>query len=373
MFLLLLVPISLEFAVPLSELVAIFATTLWLRAFGGVAGGWLADRSGRKGVLAVALVWMGVCNIGAAMAPTVAAFLLFRAALGIGMGAVWTAGTVLAMEAAPAGSRGSLGGLLQGAYGMGFLLASGAYHLFFDSVGWRGLLLLAAAPSVMSVFIWLFVEESAVWRTYRQPGARLFGPGSFANIATACWWLASTSIVNISVTSLFATHMQRDLGASSALLATPIMMATIGTLVGGVFWGWMSDRVGRRQGLVVPAIIAIAVAPTYLLSQNVDWAIFGYVAQSLFTGGLLGIVPSYLTERFGATIRATASGFIFHLGVVLGGVVPPILMYTHTDMGIDLGVAMLIGTVVGCVSLCIAVLAGPETRSAMTGSDPIYR
>ena len=265
---------------------------------------------------------------------------------------------------------------MQGGYGIGFLLASAAYHTFFDAIGWRGLLMLAAAPSLIGLFIWFLVEESSVWAAHRQPrahGTGIFSAHSKGNLITACWWLGSASVVYYSVTSLFATHMQRDLNFNSAGLSTPIMLATVGNLVGGMFWGWVSDRIGRRWALVLPSLIAIVIAPTYLLSRDVQWALVGYVVQSVFAGALSGLVPSYLTERFPTTIRATTSGFCYHQGAVWGSFVPLVLTYLQLNLGIDLGIGMLIGTVTGCVGVSLAALAGPETRRDALGTDPITR
>jgi SHS family lactate transporter-like MFS transporter len=369
-----LLPVSREFQVPVAAIFSAAAWLAWLRVLGGVGCGWLADRVGRKGLLGLAILWMGVCNFGAGLAQTLTAFLVCRALLGLGMGAEWTAGTVLAMEAWPARSRGLMGGLLQAAYPIGFLLAVGASTLFLPSFGWRGLLLIGSVPCLIGLLVWAAVDESAIWQAFRhEQSARSVSRGhAGGNTLTACCWIAGVIIASNSV-DMFATHVQADLHASTASIRSAVMMATAGGAIGMAFWGWMSDRTGRRVALILPAVAAMLIAPAYLLSRDLQWVSIGHVAQSFFGGALSGLIPSYLAERFQTATRGVAVGFCYQQGLIWGGFAPLLLIYFHTDRGIDLGVAMIAGTVIGCGSVCLAALASPETRSAIPGSDPIAR
>jgi len=100
-FLLIMVPIAKEFDVPVSEVAFVLTITLWMRLVGATANGWLADRIGRKAPLMISIGWYSVCNFLAGLAPSFFLLFLFRALLGIGMGAEWPAGAALAMETWP--------------------------------------------------------------------------------------------------------------------------------------------------------------------------------------------------------------------------------------------------------------------------------
>src|ERR1700741_1114621 len=91
-FLILMVPLSKDFGVPLTEVAIVFTLTLWMRLVGATASGWLAGRVGRKVPLSVSTARFLVCNLAAGLAPSFMLLLLFRAALGIGVGAEWPAG-----------------------------------------------------------------------------------------------------------------------------------------------------------------------------------------------------------------------------------------------------------------------------------------
>src|SRR5256885_10769066 len=122
-----MVPTAKEFDVPLTAVTAVFTITLWLRLVGATASGWLADRVGRKIPLMISILWFSLCNFIAGFAPSFAFLFFFRALLGIGMGAEWPAGPSLPMESRPVRSRGFMSGILQGSWGLGFLLSSAIY------------------------------------------------------------------------------------------------------------------------------------------------------------------------------------------------------------------------------------------------------
>ena len=86
-FLLIMVPIAKEFEVPLAAVAFVLTITLWMRLIGAVGAGWLADRIGRKTPLMISILWYSICNFIAGFAPSFWFLFLFRALLGIGMGA----------------------------------------------------------------------------------------------------------------------------------------------------------------------------------------------------------------------------------------------------------------------------------------------
>ena len=301
-FLLIMVPIAKEFNVPITEVTVVFTVTLWMRLLGATAAGWMADRMGRKAPLMISIIWYSACNFIAGFSPTFWFLFLFRALLGIGMGAEWPAGAALAMETWPTRSRGFMSGVLQGSWGLGFMLSSLAYGLLYDRIGWRGLLMLGVLPALSVVYVRFFVKEPEVWQENRKlqkaqqrevhvPLAKIFKRGMLGNTATACWWMASSFIVYYSINALFATHLQKDLGFDAKAVASPIFWSNLLVFLSMGFWGWCADRIGRRWAMIIPALIAIPIAPLYLLTSNLTLIIFAFVLQGAFGGGNLRPEP----------------------------------------------------------------------------------
>src|SRR5256886_10261030 len=154
-----MVPIGQEFNVPLTAVTIVFTLTLWMRLLGATAAGWFADRMGRKTPLMISIAWYSLCNFIAGFSPSFMFLLVFRTLLGIGMGAEWPAGAALAMEQWPIRTRGFMSGVLQGSWGIGFLLSSGVYGLFYDQIGWRGMPWGGVFAALSVCYIRSFVKE----------------------------------------------------------------------------------------------------------------------------------------------------------------------------------------------------------------------
>jgi SHS family lactate transporter-like MFS transporter len=381
MFLLIMVPISQEFHVPLTDVAFVLSVTLWLRLVGAVGSGWLADRVGRKIPLMISILWYSLSNFAAGFSPTFTYLFLFRALLGIGMGGEWPAGGALAMETWPVRSRGFMGGVLQGSWGLGFMLSSGVYGLFYASIGWRGMLWIGVLPALSVFFVRKFVKEPPIWlenrrrqrleqREVRAPLIAIFQKQILANTLTACVWLGGGFIAYYSVNALFATHLQKDLHLTPGLVATPIFFANLGTFLASCGWGWWADRIGRRWSTIIPALIALPLAPLYLLSTDFLWIAAGFIAQGMCAGGgMQGQMVAYLNERFPTEIRATASAFCYHQAGIFGGFVPVILTFLAEHFGTGLAEPMIIGTWIGCIAWAVAVFYGPETKGKILVPD----
>jgi SHS family lactate transporter-like MFS transporter len=380
-FLLIMLPISQEFNVPLTAVTAVFTLTLWMRLLGATASGWLADRIGRKKPLMISIAWYSACNFIAAFSPTFWFLFLFRALLGIGMGAEWPCGAALAMEQWPIRSRGFMAGVLQASWGLGALLSSAAYGLLYDLIGWRGLLALGVLPALSIVYVRKFVKEPPVWvenrrlqtterREVNVPLAKIFRRDMLYNTLTACWWMASAFIVGYSIGGMFPTFLQKDLQLSPALVALPVMLQSVVFFLSGSFWGMVADRVGRRIAIIIPALLTIPIAPLYLWTGDYAMLVLFFTVQGAFGGGgMHTLYPAYLAERFPTEVRATATGFVYHQGAIFGGLTAPVITFFAINWQWGFATPMLIGTVLSALSVAAAVLCGPETRGKVLTAE----
>jgi MFS transporter, SHS family, lactate transporter len=372
-FLLIMVPIAESFNVPLLDVTAVFTITLWLRLVGAVGSGWLADRIGRKTPLMISILWYSICNLAAGLSPSFMILFIFRALLGIGMGAEWPAGAALAMESWPSRSRGFMSGVLQGSWSIGFLLSSAAYGLLYDKIGWRGLLMLGILPALAVVWVRFYVKEPKVWtenrqiqreqkKEFRAPLLDIFRLRILGNTLTACLWMASGFVVYYSVYGMFATHLQKDLHLTAAEVAMPIAIANLVAFLASGFWGFVADVLGRRWAMIIPAAIGIFITPLYLFTDSYPLLAGAFIVQGLFLGAIYGQNPSYLSERFPTEVRATASGFCYHQGAIWAGFTGPILAYFAIGQPLGFAVPMLISTTGAAAVFIITLVFSPETR-----------
>ena len=380
-FLLIMAPIAKAFNVPLVEVTAVFTITLWMRLLGATANGWLADRIGRKAPLMISIAWYSVCNFAAGLAPSFFVLFLFRALLGIGMGAEWPAGAALAMETWPARSRGFMGAVLQGSWGIGFLLSSAIYGLFYNYIGWRGMLLIGIVPALLIIYIRIFVKEPEVWvenrrlqrtqqREVRIPLLSIFKPALLRNTLSACVMMAAAFVVYYANYALFATHLQLDLHLSPGLVALPIALANTLFFLSAPLWGLAAETIGRRWAIIIAAVLGVPTAFLYLTVSDYSWIVVGFALQGLFaTGGMHVQYPAYLSERFPTEVRATAAAFTYHQGAIWGGLVGPLLVQYANSRHVALSGPILVTTIVGLIIMIGAVLLGPETKGKILEAE----
>jgi SHS family lactate transporter-like MFS transporter len=299
------------------------------------------------------------------------------------MGAEWPVGAALAMEQWPIRSRGFMAGVLQGSWGLGAVLSSVAYGRLYNSIGWRGLFMIGVLPALLIIYIRIYVKEPAVWlenrrrqraerREVRMPLLSIFKRAILGNTMTACWWMASAFVVAYSINGMFATYLQKDLQLSPALVALPVLLGSLGQFASGFGWGWLADRLGRRWGMILPALCGLPLAPLYLFTHDYAMIVVFFGLQGLFAGGgSWSQSPSYLAERFPTEVRATASGFCYHQGAIWGGFVGPVVTFFAINMDLGFAVPMLIGTTGGLVSFILALLRSPETHGKELIADVV--
>ena len=266
------------------------------------------------------------------------------------------------------------GGLLQGSWGLGFLLSFAIYGLFYNSIGWRGMLWVGVLPALAVVYIRFFVKEPEVWvenqrlqrtqqRQVKAPLLSIFRRGMILNTLNCCWFMASGFVLYYSINVLFPTHLQVDLKMSPGAIGEIGVAANLVVFLASISWGWVADKIGRKAAQILPALIAIPIAPLYLLTHNFTLIWWAFVIQGAFgSGGFASQAPSYLAERFPTEVRATAAGFCYHQGAIWGGLVAPILAYVATAYHIGYAIPMLVGTITAALSFAIAISLGPETR-----------
>ena len=372
-FLLLMAPIAEYFHVPLIEVTAVFAITLWLRLVGAVGSGWLADRIGRRIPLMISILWYSICNLLAGIAPNFTLLFVFRALFGIGMGAEWPAGAALAMESWPTRSRGLMSGLLEGSWSIGFLASSLVYGLLYNTIGWRGLLIIGVLPALVVVWIRIYVKEPKVWvenrrlqreqhQEFRAPLFDIFRPRILSNTLMACLWTASGFVIYYSVYGMFATHLQKDLHLGAGMVAMPIAMANLMAFLAMGFWGYFADIIGRRWAMIIPAALGILITPFYLLYDSYPMIAGAFIVQGCFLGAIYGQTPSYMNERFPTEVRATAAGFCYHLGAIWGGFTAPVLTFFAVSQPLGFTNPMMVSTIAGAIVFVITLLFSPETK-----------
>jgi SHS family lactate transporter-like MFS transporter len=317
-----LTAIGKEFHRSDAEVAFTLTLTLAFRPVGAFIFGLLADRYGRRLPLIADLVFYSVVEVASGLAPTFTSFLVLRALFGIGMGGEWGVGASLAMEKVPSRLRGVLSGLLQQGYAVGSLMASLCFFALFERVGWRPLFFLSGLPALATIFVRLRVKESAVWQSTRHPDWRHLGraiAGQWKLFLYLTLLMMGMNFCSHGTQDMYPTFLQRAWHLDTAPRAVLSAISMVGAIVGGVVFGLVSDRLGRRRAMLIALAGATAVIPLWAYAPRVALLALGGFLIQFMVQGAWGVIPAHLSELSPDSVRGFLPGFAYQCGVLLAG------------------------------------------------------
>ena len=355
--------------------------TLAFRPVGAFLFGVLADKYGRRPVLMLNIACYSIFELACAFATSLHGLYWLRALFGIAMGGEWGVGAALAFETLPKEGRGFFSGLLQEGYAVGYLAAAAAYALLFPLftrmywhghlVGWRGMFIVGAAPALLVFYIGLKVEESPVWRHRGQSSQPITRAGHL-DLAGAIRKYAPTFLFLILLMTcfnafshgtqdLYPTFLEKDHGFSAALTGTVGIIYNVGALLGGVVFGGLSERLGRKRAIILAALLALPIIPMYALGHSLIVLATGAFLMQFMVQGAWGVVPAYLSELSPGPARATFPGLAYQLGNLITSRNSVIQARAAERFG---GYGRVLAVTVLLVAGCLAVVTslGRESR-----------
>jgi len=208
---------------------------------------------------------------------------------------------------------------------MGSLLAAAAFALLFHWIGWRGLFVVGALSSLLVIYVRTRVEESPVWleaaRNRRErpvQKAALAIPSKLLDFLPTFLFLVllMTAFMSFShgTQDVYPTFLLAQMKLTPQTVGIIGVLYGVGSIAGGLVFGTLSERWGRKQAIVTAALLAIPVIPLYAYGHSALTLGIGAVLMQFMVQGAWGVVPAYLTELTPAPVRATAPGLAYQLG-----------------------------------------------------------
>ncbi len=347
--------------------------TLAMRPLGALVFGWLAERYGRRPILMVNIISYSLCELASAFAPNLGTLLVLRALFGFAMGGEWGVGAALALETLPAKGRGFFSGLLQEGYVLGYLLAAVVFKYAFDHVGWRGMFVIGAAPALLVFFIRRSVPESPAWLKgahARRPSAAEIGRAVLAHFPTLLFLVALMACFNAfshGTQDLYPTFLQVQHGFGTAVTANIAIVYSLGALFGGMAFGALSERLGRRRAIALAAVRALPMIHLWVYATTPLLFAVGAFLMQFMVQGAWGIVPVHLNELSPQAVRAILPGFAYQLGNLAMAKMAPFQAGFAEAHGNDY--ALILAWTVGLVGVVLAALTllGKEAKDAELG------
>jgi len=363
--------IAKEFGVQISQVAYALFLTLAMRFIGAFIFGRLGDRFGRKPILMLDIISYSVVGALAAFAPSLWIFLLLRALFGIAMGGEWGLGSSLAMESIPPQARGFVSGLLQCGYPTGYLLASIAYGLLYQHsiggfiIGWRAMFLLSVLPALVVLFIRSHVPESPPFaEAQKAPKPKLI------DTLRTNWRIALYAVVLMMCFNLFShgtqdlypTFLQKQHEFDHATVSWITIVANLGAIVGGLFFGFVSEKIGRVNAITIASLIALPALPLWAYSSTPFMLAIGAFIMQISVQGAWGVIPAHLNELSPGPVRATLPGFVYQVGNFLASYNGPFQAKIAESSGGNYSFALALVAGIVAVAIVIVIRFSPERR-----------
>ncbi len=362
--------IATQFHVGIPAIAVALTVTLALRPVGAFIFGRLADRYGRKHIFCLNIALYSIFGFATAFAPSLAGFLIIRGIFGVAMGGIWGVGASLAFESIPAKARGFVSGLMQAGYSAGYLFAALVFGFFYTLLGWRGLFMVGALPALFLIlYIQLCVTEAPGWQVARVKAASTFA------VLRDHWKLAIYGIVLMTAFTFFShgtqdvypVFLQKQHGFDHATVSAIAVVYNIGAILGGILFGSLSQRLGRRRTIITAALLALPVIALWAFSASAVMLGIGAFVMQFFVQGAWGVVPAQLNELSPPGARGTFPGTVYQLGNLIASSNAILQTTIAANSGGNYAIALASVAVCAALAISLTVWLGPEAQNvAMT-------
>ncbi|WP_442782467.1 shikimate transporter [Collimonas fungivorans] len=328
---------------------ATFGVGFLFRPLGGIVFGHFGDRLGRKRMLVITVMVMGVSTALIGLLPTYAsigwyaplALVLLRALQGFAVGGEWGGAALMAVESAPEGKKAFYSSGVQVGYGVGLVLATGIVSILthtlsndaFMSWGWRVPFLVSIVLVLVAAWIRSTMEESQEFvakvgseHKVKVPllAALRNHPESFLLIIALRMAEMFTMYIVTAFALAYSTKnlgMSRDLFLNISLLVGAVSCVTIPA------FAMLADRIGLKRVYVTGAVIGLLSAVPFFLAmeaRSVAWiVIFSVLLANIAHDMVVSVQQPLFTEFFGAEYRYSGAGVGYQFAsVVCGGFTP---------------------------------------------------
>lgn len=379
------------------------------RPLGAFLAGHFGDKVGRKTVLMVTLIAMGLATALIGVLPTHASIgvtapillILLRILQGISAGGEWGGAALMSVEHAPVDKRGLFGASPQIGVPLGLLVANGMLALMttiapgdaFMQWGWRIPFLLSVVLIVVGYFIRHGVEESPVFaqiaeraEATKAPISQLFSKHGLT-VLIAALVFAGNGAVGYMTTGGFIQRYATDPDGAVGLERGPVLWAVTGA---GAIWliatwiaGWFSDKVGRRASYLIGFVaLFLCILPLFAMvnTDNIGMLFLGLSILSVELGLTYGQQSAMYTELFPASIRFSGVSITYAIGSILGGAFAPTIaqfLLQRTDSTVSITIYLCAMTVIAFIATLLlrdrtGIPLGPGSEEVQQKSPLVF-
>lgn len=336
-------------------------------AVGALVFGVFADKVGRKKIFMITLLLFSIASGLSALTTTLAAFLILRFFVGMGLGGELPVASTLVSESVEAKERGKVVVLLESFWAAGWLISALIAYFIIPEYGWRVALIITALPAFYAIYLRLKLPDSPKYTGRKSESRSIIQNMSevwskkYAKRTLMLWIVWFTVVFSYYGMFLWLPSVMVMKGFTLIKSFEYVLIMTIAQLPGYFSAAWLIERAGRKFVLVTYLLGTAASALVFGSAETTTLLMVSGILLSFFNLGAWGALYAYSPEQYPTVIRATGSGMAASVGRV-GGILGPLLVGTMVTAGYEIGIIFGIF----CVAIVIGVLAviflGTETK-----------
>jgi MFS family permease len=340
----------------------LLGVALGASGIGGILAGALADRIGKRTMLAWTVMIYSIGSLLCGVAGGARAFVVGRSVVGLGVGGEWAIGHGMLAEAARPARRGRWAAALQAGEPIGVALATLVGYVVLPRVGWRAVLVGSSATALIA----LAVRRSVYLPDVPAPRANALHRLIQAHIGrrfVAAWVLGVCKLGTYWTCYTWLPSFLRDMHQAVSRSLAWMLTAQVGQLIGMLTFGLISDRLGRRPAFAMYSLVtASALAPLAFAWQTLSAHPFLFWATMLVLGVGSGCTAGFgalLAELFPSEVRGVAMGATYNLARTAQLIAPVVVQAAVARAGLagGLSVPLLLA-----IATAAWVWVLPETR-----------
>jgi len=344
-------------ASPVAGTLAAFATLgvgFAARPIGGIIGGHLGDKLGRKPVLVASLIVMGLATFAIGLLPTYASvgilapilLVTVRIVQGLAFGAEWGGAILMSYEHAPWKQKGRYTGIVQAGFPVGLLMANLVFlvsvHLGGDWA-WRVPFLASIVLVMVGLIIRARVPESPVFEEVKDKGDIVKSPivavikTDWRNILRGIGLrIAETAGYAVSITYMISYLKAAELATKTETLVALCVASALG-IVATMAWARLTDKVGRRPVYLWVTAFGIPFGVIMFMLVNTGLMVLiiatFVIAYGLCQNALAGAQGAWFPELFNANTRASGASLAYQISAMVSGFTPFITTLLYEWIG----------------------------------------
>jgi len=217
---------------------------------------------------------------------------------------------------------------------------------------------------LLALYIRSHVPESKAWQHVKPDPRKILRAikDNFASFLYLVLLMTMMSLISHGTQDIYPTFLERERGFAPREVATIAVIYNLGALAGGLCFGLLSDRVGRRRAMIGAVVLALLVIPLWVYVRSPVMLAAGAFAMQFMVQGAWGVVPAHLTELSPGEVRGLFPGLAYQLGVLFSASAP----YVEALMASRIGYAnaLAIVAVIVLSADAIAIALGHERHRA---------